>query len=177
VRFFRAFGGLIVKARNLAICVFSILCALAAATVIITSNVHGEGRAVNGDGRVGYFFMDVTKVSHNDNSSVRGSFRFNSAVESRSVAISMPLPDEAAFNENVSNFAGPAVLRIQVGTEVHEYRGRVHVTATSNRHLNEAGDPDAIEVNFLPAVQDNPQFHFAGHLTGGDIAVTTTRSY
>jgi hypothetical protein len=168
----------VLKVRKLAICFLLALFAFAAATVITTSNVHGEGRAVNGEGRLAQVFMDVTKVAHNDHSASRGSFRFTSPGENHtSAGINMPMVGEAGFAENVATFAGPAVLRMADGSVVHEYHGRVAVIATSNRHRDEIGDPDMITINFVPAVQSDPSFRFEGNLTAGDIAVTTTKSY
>ena len=165
------------NARRLLVCFVFAIAALAAATVIITDNAHGEGGAVDGAGRQGRFAFDVTKISHNDHVALRGSFRFSIAVEGHSVSVSLRELGSLTVTENVAAFGGPAVLRVQDGTEVHEYRGMLRARAVSNRHPEEAGEPDRIAVSFLPAVQTDPSFTFEGNVTTGDIAVTTTKSY
>jgi len=163
--------------RRLLVCFVLALAALAAATVITTSNAHGEGRAVNGDGHFGEFHFDVTKVSHNDHSEMRGSFNFAMTTGDGSVRVGIAHLEHMDVTDNVATFSGPGVLRVQRHDGVHEFRGSVAVIATSNRHPNEIGDPDSISVRFVPAVQSDPTFSFDGHVTAGDIAVTTTKSY
>lgn len=153
------------------------LAALAAATVITTSNAHGAGRAVNHDGHFGEFHFDATKVSHNDHSEVRGSFSFGMVTGDGSVRVTVLHVDHMGVTENVATFSGQGVYRVQTHDGVHEFHGAVTVIATSNRHLNEAGDPDSLSVRFVPAVQTDPSFAFDGTVTAGDIAVTTTNSY
>jgi hypothetical protein len=163
--------------RRLLVCFGLTLAALAAATVITTDNVHGEGRAVNHDGHSAEFHCDVTKVSHNDHSEVRGNFNFAMpAGDHRNVRLTVPHVDHLTVTDNVATFSGPGVLRME-GPGTHEFRGAVNVIATSNRHPHEDGDPDQISVRFVPTNSGDPSFAFDGTVTTGDIAVTTTKSY
>jgi hypothetical protein len=153
--------------------------AFAAATVITTSNAHGEGRAVDGDGHRATFHFDTTRVAHNDHAAIRGSFQFTAqgATDSDSMRVSLEHVTHMSVVDNVATFGGDGSLRVQHGHDVHTYRGSVSVVATSNTHPGEGGSPDTIAVNFLPAVQTDPSFSFTGNVTAGDIAVTTTLSY
>lgn len=151
---------------------------LVLATLIRTDNIHGTCRAVNGDGGVAAMSMNATKTTHNAAVTLAGSFDLD-AGSTTTTAIHVHLSSMAGMTmqDNHGTFGGHGVLRVQRGTEVHYYEGNVYVTAASNRHPGEAGDPDVVEVNFVPAVQSNPTYHFAGHVTDGDIAVTSNFSY
>lgn len=166
------------KARNVLIGLFLAVFAFAAATVITTNNVHGEGVALDANGHRGLFQMDVTQVARGDHSEMRGAFTFRMPGDHNTgAAVVMPHVGTVSFVANVATFGGDAVLRVVSGDGTHEFRGTVTVVATSNRHPHEAGDPDSLVVNFVPAVQGNPTLSFTGNVSSGDIAVTTTLSY
>jgi len=167
------------KLRNILVCLLIGIFAIASATVIVTSNAHGVGRAVNADGHNASFTFDATKVTHNTELSVRGTFTFTvpGATSTDSTVVYLSPVQHMDFATNTAGFGGDGILRIQHGTSLHYYHGSVRVYATSNRHPGEAGDPDTIAVFFVPAVQTDPTFSFSGHVTDGDIAITTTNSY
>ncbi|MFI5384794.1 MAG: hypothetical protein ACHQ50_01630 [Fimbriimonadales bacterium] len=137
------------------------------------------GRAVSADGHRAYFTFDATKVTHNDQSSVHGTFDFQvpGATASDSIRVHLDPVLGMSVAENVATFGGYGILRVQHGSDLHYYHGRVYVIATSNRHPGEPGNPDTIQVHFIPATSTDPTFDFLGSVTDGDIAVTTTLSY
>lgn len=166
-------------ARKLMVCLLLAVFAFAAATVITTNNVHGTGRAVDHAGHRAYFSISATKTTHDAHSSLQGTFELNmpGATSADSTVVHLNSLEVLNVVDNAATLAGPGVLRVQHGTELHYFQGRVYVVAISNRHVGEAGPPDTISVHFAPAHAGDPTFAFEGSVTDGDIAVTTTLSY
>ncbi len=153
--------------------------AIASATLITTLRINGSGRVVDNDGHRAYFTVEAVKTTHNADTSQRAVMDFTKPGESTTESTRVHLNSAEYINivENVGQIAGPGVLRVQHGTELHYYTGRVYFIGTSNRHPGETGLPDRIVVRFFPAVTTDPTFVFEGSLTDGDVAVTTTLSY
>jgi hypothetical protein len=153
--------------------------AIASATLITTVRINGTGRLADAAGHFGYFTVDANKITHDGISSLRGTFDFYVPGPNSLDNLRVHLNTVEGMNvtENKGAIGGPGVLRIQRGTEVHYYFGRVYFLATSNRHLGEAGPLDAGAVHFFPNVITDPSYHLEGVVTDGDVEVSTNLSY
>jgi hypothetical protein len=78
---------------------------------------------------------------------------------------------------NMVHLSGPAVLRVPTTTGYQDYEGTASADLVSNRHPDETGDPDTLEVHFVPATSGGPTLDFSGTVMSGDITIGKTDSY
>jgi hypothetical protein len=83
---------------------------------------------------------------------------------------------EPGATTNAVQLSGPATLRVASTTGVQTYPGTATANLVSNRHPDEDGNPDTLEVQFVPT-DAGPNFTFSGTVTAGDIRISQTDSY
>ncbi|MBI5707565.1 MAG: hypothetical protein HZC36_11325 [Armatimonadetes bacterium] len=163
--------------RKLAVCLMVGVFAFAAASVMTIHTVKGSGKTLDGQGRRGEFSVDATKIIHRHEENRRGKFDFMARHGDYHIRIRVEAIDGMEVLENTGRLGGPAVMRVQRGTETKYFRGRGYFVGISNRHQEEEGDRDVVAVHFVPNVNTDPPFSYEGRVVQGDVGVSTTKSY
>ncbi len=166
------------KFRTILLGTTTMLASLALAVAVTFNDTRGSGRAADGDGVLASFEFEAHQALKGDNSKQYGRFRLEERLGEKS-NISLRLASVTAMSENLgtATFFGPGVYRVASPSGVHEYKGSIYVSATSNGHPDENAAPDTLTATFTPTNPDGESFSFSGSVTKGDIAVATTQSY
>jgi hypothetical protein len=78
---------------------------------------------------------------------------------------------------NAAQLTGPSTLRVTSPSGSNDYPGTTTATLVSNRHPDEMGNPDTLDVHFVPTHSGDPTLDFTGNVTQGDITISETDSY
>lgn len=148
-------------------------------TVTVTGNLFLDFRS-NANGGTLSFPESNTLPSPSPHPSVSphpSPSPFPSPPPRNGMSLSMNVANySAGATPNAVEIGGPAVLRVVSTTGIQQYPGTATANLVSNRHPNETGDPDTIEVHFVPG-NTGPNFDFAGAVMSGDILIRQTDSY
>jgi hypothetical protein len=155
------------------------IAAVALAGLITIWSVNGHGTVSNGE-RTGSFSVEAQRVlrSGSTTAAVRGRFLLDfSTSTQRGNRLNISVRHyELGTAPNAVRISGPAVYTFMEGGVWREVVGTGWALLVSNRHPEEPGDPDRLEVHFESA--NHPVvFNFGGHVTAGDITVAKTESY
>ena len=155
------------------------IAAVALAGLVTTWSVNGRG-AVSGGDRTASFNVEAQRVLHHGSTiaSVRGRFLLDfSTPTHRGNRLNMNVRHyELGTSPNAVRISGPAVYSFMEGGVWREVHGAASAILVSNRHPDEPGDPDKMEVRFAGPTSTSV-FNFSGHVTHGDFTVAKTESY
>lgn len=168
---------IVVIQRKLAVCLMVGVFAFAAASVMTIHTVKGSGKTLDSQGRRGEFSVDAMKTIHRQEERTKGNFNFTARIGDYLVTLRVEAIDGMGVEEDQGRIGGPAVMRVQRGTETKYFRGRGYFVGISNRHPDEDGDRDVVAVHFVPNVNTDPPFSYEGRVVQGDVGVSTTKSY
>jgi hypothetical protein len=147
---------------------------MALAQNITREGVRGSGIAKSEEGKRARFSLWATKTTSGDRTVVGGSLELHIVERDarRNVGVVLPVVKRLAVTAHHAEFGGPGVLVVMDGRNVRRIPGHVVAAAADlGVPADEEDDADTLRVHFTPQNPDGREFHFAGALEHGDIAV------
>jgi hypothetical protein len=164
------------KRRLFGVSLFVAGSAFALASLLVVWSTVGRGVVRNAEGRMAEFHVEASKRVHGHaEPRIGGTVVLSTGTHTHGVRLTIKVHGYQQ-DGNTSLVMGPAVLRRVTSTCVCEIPGRGRARFVSNRHPEEQGDMDSMEVAFESEHPDQ-NFSFGGHVVRGDVTISRTESH